>query len=158
VTWPVLTSASVPAKTVIAVATNAIVSAVEGAPAVDASQEAEIHRETVPGEIVDIGGVFARPVKALFLVGHRADTERSPVPNPRHVTRIPNAHLRERNRSESEQNPSPPKKPIGNGCRFKHPWGTCRARRGGLGATGHRVNREARKRAMARGTERTRLQ
>lgn len=64
--WPVLVSASLPARTVICVAANAIVSAVEGAPAIDANAEAELHRESVPGEIVDIGGVFARPVGSLF--------------------------------------------------------------------------------------------
>jgi hypothetical protein len=48
VTWPVLTSAGLPPKTVIAVAVNGLVSAIDGAPAIDASQEAEIHRESVP--------------------------------------------------------------------------------------------------------------
>src|SRR5262249_3010240 len=39
VQWPVLTSASLAARTVIAVAANAVVSAVEGAPLIDAGQE-----------------------------------------------------------------------------------------------------------------------
>jgi hypothetical protein len=66
VTWPVLTSASLAARTVIAVAANAVVSAVEGAPRIDANAHAEIHRETVPAEIVDIGGVMAQPVASVF--------------------------------------------------------------------------------------------
>jgi Phage capsid family len=64
--WPVLTSNSLAAKTVIGVATAAIVSAVEGVPQIEASKEAEIHYDTVPGEIVDIGGVLAAPVASLY--------------------------------------------------------------------------------------------
>ena len=46
--WPVLTSASLAPRTVIAVAVNALVSAVEGAPLIDASAQAEFHRDTAP--------------------------------------------------------------------------------------------------------------
>jgi hypothetical protein len=66
VEWPVLTSASLPARTVIAVAANAIVSAVEGSPQIDASGQVELHRNTVPLEIVDVGGTKAVPVGSLF--------------------------------------------------------------------------------------------
>src|SRR5262245_60152557 len=65
-TWPVLTSASLAAGTVVAVATNAVVSAVEGSPQIDASRDASVHWDTVPDEIVDIGGVYARPVASSF--------------------------------------------------------------------------------------------
>jgi hypothetical protein len=66
VEWPVLTSAALAAKTVIMVAANAVVSAVEGTPQIDASQEAELHRETVPADIVSSGGVVATPVGTLY--------------------------------------------------------------------------------------------
>src|SRR5262249_38102790 len=59
VEWPVLTSAALPARTVIAVAANAIVSAVEGAPTIDASTIAEFHRESVPAPIVTSAGTVA---------------------------------------------------------------------------------------------------
>jgi hypothetical protein len=65
-TWPVLTSASLAAGTVIAVATNAVVSAAEGSPQIDASRDASVHWDTVPDEIVDIGGIYARPVASTF--------------------------------------------------------------------------------------------
>jgi hypothetical protein len=59
VEWPVLTSASLPVRTVIAVAANAIVSAVEGTPQVDAATSPELHMNTTPGEVVASGGVVA---------------------------------------------------------------------------------------------------
>jgi hypothetical protein len=59
VAWPILTSASLAPKTIIAVALNAVVSAVEGAPEIAASTQAEFHRDTVPAEIVTAGGVVA---------------------------------------------------------------------------------------------------
>jgi len=68
VEWPVLTSGSLAARTVIAVAANAIVSAVEGVPLIDTSTQASFHRETAPGAIVDVGGVAARPVGSLWQV------------------------------------------------------------------------------------------
>jgi hypothetical protein len=64
--WPVLTSASLAAGTVIAVAANAVVSAVEGAPQIDASAHTELHRNTVPAEIVNVGGVPAVPIGSIF--------------------------------------------------------------------------------------------
>jgi hypothetical protein len=66
VEWPVLTSAALAARTVIAVAANAIVSAIEGVPQVDATQESSFHRDTAPQDIVTAGGVVATPVGSLY--------------------------------------------------------------------------------------------
>jgi hypothetical protein len=79
VAWPVLTSASLAAQTVIAVAAAAVVSAVEGTPQIDASIHAELHRESVPGEIVDIGGVTARPVGSIYQTDQIALRMRWPI-------------------------------------------------------------------------------
>jgi Phage capsid family len=65
-TWPILTSASLAPRTVIAVATNALVSAVDGLPQIDATRDAELHRDSVPAEIVTAGGTVAYPVGSLF--------------------------------------------------------------------------------------------
>jgi hypothetical protein len=51
--WPVLTSASLAARTVIAVASNALVSAIEGPPQVDASTETTLVRDTQPQTVDD---------------------------------------------------------------------------------------------------------
>jgi hypothetical protein len=48
VAWPILTSGSLAVRTVIAVASNAIVSALEGSPQLDASTQAEFVRDTAP--------------------------------------------------------------------------------------------------------------
>jgi hypothetical protein len=64
--YNVLTSASLAEDTIIVVAAAAVVSAVEGAPAIDLSSQASWHLDSVPGEIVDIGGVYARPVASSF--------------------------------------------------------------------------------------------
>jgi len=65
--WPLLTSASLPAGTVIAVATNALVSAVGGdAPQIDASDEVVVHEETAPAAIVTPGGALATPVRSFY--------------------------------------------------------------------------------------------
>src|SRR5262249_40986725 len=66
VEWPVLTSASLSARTVIAVAANAIVSAIDGAPEITASTVAEFHRETAPQPIVTTAGVVATPVGSVY--------------------------------------------------------------------------------------------
>jgi hypothetical protein len=68
VEWPVLTSASMAARTVIMVAANTIVSAIEGAPVIDASRQAEFHRNTAPLEIVNSSGTVAVPVGSMFQV------------------------------------------------------------------------------------------
>jgi hypothetical protein len=46
--WPVLTSNSLAPKTIVVVAANALVSAVEGAPVIDARREAEFQSDTAP--------------------------------------------------------------------------------------------------------------
>jgi hypothetical protein len=46
--WPVLTSSSLAPKTLIMVAAAAVVSAVEGAPLIDAARDAVLHHDTVP--------------------------------------------------------------------------------------------------------------
>jgi hypothetical protein len=65
VTWPVLTSNSLAARTVLAVASNAIASAVEGTPQIRTSEQGTIHRDTAPSDIVS-GGTAAVPVTSLF--------------------------------------------------------------------------------------------
>jgi hypothetical protein len=77
--WPVLTSASLAAKTVIMVAANAIASAMEGAPQVDASPHAELHRETNPQPIVNDSGTVATPVGSVFQTGQVALRLRWPI-------------------------------------------------------------------------------
>jgi hypothetical protein len=64
--WPILVSSQLPAKTVIMVATNAIVSAVDGAPAIDASSQTAFVRDTVPQEIVTAAGTVATSVGSTF--------------------------------------------------------------------------------------------
>jgi hypothetical protein len=64
--WPTLTSATLAPKTLIALAANAIVSAVEGAPVIEATQEAEYVRDSVPQEIVNSGGVVGTSIGSLF--------------------------------------------------------------------------------------------
>jgi hypothetical protein len=66
VEWPVLTSAALPARTIIAVAAAAVVSAVEGTPEITASAVAEFHRETAPAPIVTTAGTVASPVGSLY--------------------------------------------------------------------------------------------
>jgi hypothetical protein len=66
VQWPVLTSGSLAAKTVIAVACNAVVSAVEGAPRIDVSQDSTLVPDTVPTEIVTAAGTVAQSVGSVF--------------------------------------------------------------------------------------------
>src|SRR5262249_20173901 len=51
VEWPLLTSSSLAAKTVVAVAANGIASAVEGTPQIRASFQGTIHRDTAPTDI-----------------------------------------------------------------------------------------------------------
>src|SRR5262249_2749158 len=80
VEWPVLTSSSLAARTVIAVAANAVVSAVEGAPQIDARQETELHRETNPQPIVSGSpAVVSTPVGSLFQTDQVALRLRWPI-------------------------------------------------------------------------------
>src|SRR5262249_24709366 len=64
--WPVLTSSSLAARTVIAIAAHAVVSAMDGAPTVDASAHTELHRETNPQPIVNDSGTVAIPVGSVY--------------------------------------------------------------------------------------------
>jgi hypothetical protein len=66
VTWPVLTSASLAARTVIAVAANALVNVVEGGPQIDAATQTAVHEETAPLPIVSPTGTVAYPVRSLY--------------------------------------------------------------------------------------------
>jgi hypothetical protein len=79
VDWPVLASSSLAPKTAIMIAINAVVSAVEGTPLIDASQVAEFHRNTVPTEIVTSGGTVATPVGSLFQTDEVALRMRWPI-------------------------------------------------------------------------------
>jgi hypothetical protein len=63
---PILTSASLAARTVILIAVNAVVSAVDGAPMVDASSQSAFVRDTVPQEIVTAAGTVATSVGSTF--------------------------------------------------------------------------------------------
>jgi hypothetical protein len=64
--YPVLTSSALTAKTVIAIATSALVSGFAPVPEIDASREAELHWDTAPAEIVGSGGAVAAPVGTLY--------------------------------------------------------------------------------------------
>jgi hypothetical protein len=65
--YAVLPSNTVAAGTVIAVATNAIASAVESSPTIETSQEAEVHMEDASvAQIVDDAGSVARPVRSFY--------------------------------------------------------------------------------------------
>jgi hypothetical protein len=63
---PILTSSQLAARTVIMVAVNAVVSAVDGAPMVDASSQSAFVRDTVPQEIVTAAGTVATSVGSTF--------------------------------------------------------------------------------------------
>jgi hypothetical protein len=64
VQWPVLTSSSLPARTVIAVAANAVVSAVEGAPQISSGPHPSLHLDTAPGAILAAGGTVTTTFQA----------------------------------------------------------------------------------------------
>src|SRR5262245_16055138 len=63
VEWPVLTSASLPARTVIAIAASAVVSAVEGAPKIEARREPSVQWNAAAG----VGSMFQADEVALKL-------------------------------------------------------------------------------------------
>jgi hypothetical protein len=62
--FPTFMSAALPAKRVIAVAVNALVSAF-GVPVIDASRDAAIHEAAPASELADIGGILATPIKSM---------------------------------------------------------------------------------------------
>jgi hypothetical protein len=61
-----MASNGVPAKTVIAVATPALVSVTEAAPMIDASGETAVHEADPAAAIVTPAGTLAYPVRSLF--------------------------------------------------------------------------------------------
>jgi hypothetical protein len=62
--WPVLMSAALSAGTIIAVVPAAVATVVE-APEIEAGTDT-VQTDDAPGELVDIGGVWARPVRSLW--------------------------------------------------------------------------------------------
>jgi hypothetical protein len=64
--YGLLTSSSLPAKTVIAIAVNAVCSAMAPSPTIDASQQAAIVEADPAGPLVDIGGIVAAPIRSMF--------------------------------------------------------------------------------------------
>jgi hypothetical protein len=79
VPYRILTSSSLAARTVIAIAANAVASAVDGLPRIDASSEATVHYNTTPADIVSVGGVAAAPVGSIFQTDSIALKMRWPV-------------------------------------------------------------------------------
>jgi hypothetical protein len=79
VEWPILTSASLAARTVIAVAAAAIVSATDGAPQIDARSETALHLADPAAEIVTAGGSRATPVGSVFQTDSIALRMRLPI-------------------------------------------------------------------------------
>jgi Phage capsid family len=77
--WPILTSAALAARTIIVVAANAVVSAVDGAPLVDARGEVTLHMADPASEVVDVGGVRATPVGSTFQTDNVALRLRWPI-------------------------------------------------------------------------------
>jgi hypothetical protein len=77
--YEVLTSSSLTAGSVIVVAANAVVSAIEGPPQIDARQDASVHFDDTPAEIVNVGGVMARPVRSVFQTDEVALRLRWPI-------------------------------------------------------------------------------
>jgi hypothetical protein len=64
---PVMASSGIPANTVICLAPNALCSASDPAPRIDASRDAVEHMEdSVPAQLVSTGGVMAVPIKSSF--------------------------------------------------------------------------------------------
>jgi hypothetical protein len=64
---PILGSAAISAADLIAVAVDALASATDAAPAIEASREAaSVHMDTAPTEIVGSGGAVAVPVTSVF--------------------------------------------------------------------------------------------
>jgi hypothetical protein len=63
--WPVLMSAALPDKTIIALTPAALATVIEP-PRIESSGATVHMEEATPGDIVDIGGVLAYPVKSLW--------------------------------------------------------------------------------------------
>jgi hypothetical protein len=63
--WPLLTSTSLPAGTVIAIANAALVAAAGEVPVIDTTAAASLHMDSAAGPIAD-GGTMSSPVTATF--------------------------------------------------------------------------------------------
>ena len=62
----VLRSNALLAGSIVAVGVDALAVAIEGPPRIQASQQAITHESDTPGEIADIGGILATPVRSYF--------------------------------------------------------------------------------------------
>jgi hypothetical protein len=76
---PILTSASLPARTVIMIALNALVSSVSGPPEIEATTQASYVPDTVPTDIVGSGGAVASSVISVFQTDRTALKLRYPI-------------------------------------------------------------------------------
>lgn len=77
--FPVLMSSSLSPGTVIAVATNALATAMSP-PVIDASRDSAIHMaDPAQAELVDIGGVLATPYQSIWQIDGVALRLRMPV-------------------------------------------------------------------------------
>ena len=78
--YPVLPTAALANKSVIAIAANAFVSAFDTVPLIEAATEPEVHMESVmPAEIVTNGGVVVQPVASVFQTDRIALRMRMPA-------------------------------------------------------------------------------
>jgi hypothetical protein len=64
--YSLLATAALPAGSVVAIATNALVSAFRGTPTIEADRESEYVMNDVPGEVVTVGGMTGAPIASLF--------------------------------------------------------------------------------------------
>jgi hypothetical protein len=77
--WPILVSGSLPAKTVILVATNALVSTVNGPPEIEATRQAAYVPDTAPTDVVSSPGVVASSFTSVFQTDKTALKLRWPI-------------------------------------------------------------------------------
>jgi hypothetical protein len=75
----VLASASLPEDMVLAVADGALAAAVEGPPVIDASRQAELHREDTTPQPINSGSGMATPVASIYQLDSVALRLRWPV-------------------------------------------------------------------------------
>ena len=66
VQWPVLMTAALAPRTVVAIAVNGLVSATGGPPEIEAKQDVELVMADPASEMVDIGGVVGQPIMSTF--------------------------------------------------------------------------------------------
>jgi hypothetical protein len=77
--WPILVSSALPARTVIMMVLNALVSSVSGPPQIEASSQAAYVPDTLPTDIVSSPGVVAASVTSVFQTDKTALKLRWPV-------------------------------------------------------------------------------